>query len=579
MNDEHAVKIQNLSYSYEGEADYVLRNISLSIRKGEFVLLIGPSGCGKSTLCLCLNGTIPHSLRGQVSGSVCVMGKDLLVSSISELARDVQIVFQNPDDQLTSLYVEDEVAFGPENLRLPVNEVEERVEEALSFTQLSDLRNRVVYDLSGGQKQRLAIAGALAMRPRLLIMDSPTSNLDPRGVKDVLEVMKRLRNLEEITTIVVEHNIDEMIGLADRVLVMNAAGQIVRDAPPRELLSHGAQLQNDLGIWIPEITEIYFAAQDAFLGALKSKTPWISVPEAIGGLNFLAADSRATGPRPPNTLKGAEEYLLQVNSLSYAYPDGAKVLDEISFGIKRGEFVALVGQNGSGKTTLALNMVGILRPSSGSIALGGTDTRRMSMYEICRRISYVFQYPDHQFVEDSVIKEMMLAMGTSSVSQAESELRKLGLDAFKQRYPYNLSLGEKRRLSVRLMTIAQPEIIVLDEPTYGQDRRRCYGLMDEMRSLNKAGTTIVFITHHMRLVAEYANHVIAVRDGKLAYDGNTYSFFSNHEVLKGLALDWTPAMKVAAGLFGEPQLLSVEEFKNWMRSDTQSGKGGEMPHV
>ena len=557
--------LKNVKYWYPLQEKPVLNDVNLNVEKGEMALLIGPTGCGKSTLCLCLTGMIPHKLGGKLEGEVIVNGVNVLNSTVSEMAKHIGIVFQNPDEQLTCLYVEDEVAFGPENLMLPPEEVKSRVNEALEFVGLSGFKDRIVYDLSGGQKQRLAIAAVLAMRPSVLVLDAPISNLDPRGASEILHVIDNIRKEHKLTTLIVEHKIDELITLVDRVIVMDKQGTIVMNTSPRNILEELPYLRDKLGLWVPQLAEIAIELKNK--GFSIDEIP-LTLEEAISifsKLNIKMSSLKIEEKGASKEFKSMEP-IISVKNLTFVYPDGTVAVRDVSFDVFPGEFLTIVGQNGSGKTTTAYNLIGVLKPTKGQVIIAGNDTKKTPIDVIARDITYVFQYPEHQFIDDKVYKEIAFELnkrkdiyGENIDKKVDEVLNEIGLLEYKDRHPYNLSLGEKRLLSAAEMTLIKPKIIILDEPTYGQDMRHNYQLMNYMAELNKKGTTIVMITHDMRLVTEYASRVIAMKDGRLVYDGEPRKFFSNFDLLKDLQLEPPPVVRLSMEIFNEP-LLTVNEF-------------------
>lgn len=584
-----AVELERLTYSYDVTGKpRVLDEITWQVEAGETVLLVGPSGCGKTTLLLTLNGLIPHEISsGAISGSVKVCGQDVASSRVAEMAKHVGIVFQNPDEQLTCLYVEDEVAFGPENLGVPREDVWKRLDEALTIVGLDQVRDKVVHGLSGGQKQRLALASCLAMRPELLLLDGPISNTDPIGSENMLEMIHSITKMARLTTIIAEYDIDRVLRLADRVVVLNARGRLVSEGTPREVCGDLDMLGDEIGLWTPQVAE---AARE--LGRRGFQVPHLpfseeEAVEAFGHLLGPAIDSRPT-PRAgaPSTnsasprLSGCKP-VIQVDHLTHVYPDGTVANRDISFEIREGEFVGLVGQNGSGKTTCAMHLVGIHKPTNGQVIIDGKDTRRERAEDITRDVAYVFQYPEHQFVCETVEAELAFGLrrnGRFTEEQihqrVDATLEEIGLMENRHRHPYMLSVGEKRRLSVAVMTITNPKILILDEPTYGQDRRFTKQLMEYVIDLNRRGTTVLFITHNMKLVAEFAERVLIFHEGELVFDGRPRALFPQANLVRRTQLIPPPIASVSLRLFGpEGYALTVGEFADTMQERLTNWQG------
>lgn len=536
------IRFESFSCGYE-PGQPVLKNITLTIAPGEFVLLVGQSGAGTSTFGLCLNGIIPF-VQGWTEGALTVAGIKVLESRVAELATRVGVVFQDVDGQLTNLYVRDEVMFGPENLLLPVPEVQARADEALAFVGAGSLAERFVFELSGGQKQKVVIASVLAMQPQILFFDEPTANLDPSSSSDVFRFLAQLKQRQH-TIIITENKMDELTALADRMIVLGD-GQIVYDGAPRELLSRfGHELQDRWGLWIPQAAEIELLIRN-HRGLAAEPFP-IHANEAIAAYSQyqfggIAEYSGAQAAPTPG------EELIRVEHVTYRYSGGTRALSDVSVQVRAGEVLAIVGPNGSGKTTLSKHFVGLLKPTSGSVLVLGKKTSSSSTRELTRQIGYVFQYPEHQFVKDRVEDEIAFSLQALGLSAGEIEARArealaiFGLAGMEKRHPYSLSGGEKRRLSVATMVIIRPPILLLDEPTFGQDRRNTEKMMDAVFAATAAGdqtrrSTIVLVTHDMKLVARYATRAIAMHLGQVAFDGPPAALFEDRELLTKVNLE------------------------------------------
>ena len=549
----------------------MLRDLSFEVKRGELVLLLGASGAGKSTLGLCLNGIVPH-VQGATEGELIVAGHRVQEWPVSSMGSKVGIIFQDVESQLCMLYVRDEVAFGPENLRVPSAEVEERVRAALQFVGLESYENRFVFELSGGQKQKVAIASILAMRPEILFLDEPTANLDPKSTNEVVEVIARLRRNH--TIIIFENKVDQLAALADRLLVLDR-GRLAFDGPVREVMDkHGDAMVNDLGVWIPQVSEVE-------LGLRRSK------PVAAGTLPLTireAVERYAPLQFSPNHAKAApakaaadEKPVIQLENVGFQYDDGTVALRNVSFTIGKGEKVAIVGPNGSGKTTISKHFVGLLKPSTGRVLIDGVDTRKSSTRDLSRRIGFVFQNPEHQFVRDTVRDEVAFSLAIQGLEQSEidrrvaHELEIFGLKGLEDRHPFSLSGGERRRLSVATMIIARPEVLVLDEPTYGQDKsntvRMMRSLFEALAEASMGTITLVLVTHDMKLVAGYADRAIVMRTGMTAFDGPTGQLFQDAELLQRANLEYPPLFELSRALRERgaqlpTSLLRPEDFVN-----------------
>jgi energy-coupling factor transport system ATP-binding protein len=547
----------------------VLSDLTLDIRAGEFILLLGRSGAGKSTLGLCLNGFVPH-VKGETEGELVVAGHRVKEWPVSVLGSKVGLIFQDVESQLCMLYVRDEVAFGPENLCVPSAEVEQRVRDALQFVGLQGYENKFVFELSGGQKQKVAIASVLAMRPEIMFLDEPTANLDPRSTNEVIELIGKLRR--DHTIVIFENKVDQLAALADRLVVLDR-GRLAFEGPPREVLEeHGEVLANELGVWIPQVSEVELGLrQRKHISA--PRLP-LSLPEAIDAYaplhfesNHRQAAAVPAAPGPP---------LIQVQDVSFRYDDGTVALKDVAFTIRQGETVAIVGPNGSGKTTISKHFVGLLKPTSGMVRVDGKDTRKTSTRELSRRIGFVFQNPEHQFVRDSVRDEVAFSLRLLGVDEAEiarrvdHELEIFNLTGLEDRHPFSLSGGERRRLSVATMIIARPEVLVLDEPTYGQDKSNTMRMMESLfAALAVEGSarkiTLVLVTHDMKLVARYAQRAIVMKAGTVAFDGETSALFLDPELLREANLEYPPLFELsralrARGASVPESLMQPEDF-------------------
>ncbi|MGI9951693.1 energy-coupling factor transporter ATPase [Moorellaceae bacterium AZ2] len=534
-----AVHIKGLSYWYPDEEKPVLEEINLDIQQGEFVVIVGPSGCGKSTLALCLNGIIPQVMGGKFKGSIKVSGKDTLEYGIHEMATEVGMIFQDPDSQLCNIYVRDEVAFGAQNLLVPKDEILRRLQRALEFVGMSDHAYKVVFSLSGGQKQRVSIASVLVMEPKVIVLDEPTANLDPAGCMEVAQLIRDINRTHQVTTIVIEHDISNIIDLADRLVVMDN-GHIIFNGTPREILADkGVFIRDQLGLWLPEVCEFALAARKR--GYVFSPFPLKGSEIPIYNLEFQAALSPNSEPSVRERYKGdsarKSEVVASLQDVTLRYPDGTLALQGINCQIYRQQIVALVGQNGSGKSTFASLLIGLHRPTAGRVEVCGLDTTRTSIRDLARKVGYVFQYPEHQFVTDNVFDEVAVGLRNQGLSEEQVRVRVMSilamfrLDHLVGKHPFNLSLGQKRRLSIASMLAYHPEILILDEPTSGQDFRNAKMLMDILVDLkNTEGLTVILITHNMRLVAEYADTVIVLNNGRLVYQGVPEALFESGHV-------------------------------------------------
>jgi energy-coupling factor transporter ATP-binding protein EcfA2 len=451
--------------------------LSLSIRPGEFVLVTGPSGSGKSTLLRALAGLIPHASLARLEGRVVVDGLDTQEHSLPVLAGHVGLVFQNPATQLFCLRVEEEVAFGPRNLGLPPDEVAQQVEWALGAAGLEHLRGRRVNTLSDGEKQRLAIAAVLAMSPRILILDEPTSNLDLVGTRQVLATLERLRR-ESSTVVIAEHKTGEVGRLADRVLILEE-GRPVADGPPEEVFAR-QELLRRLGVRRPT-------------NHPHPQSDWADL--------IL--------PPLPGKGWGRVKSLVELEGVVAGY-GRRQVLVGLDLSIRRGELVALVGDNGAGKTTLARLLAGLVKPQRGKVQVNG-------------RVGLLFQNPLEQLFCEMVVEEVAFGprnYGLLTPTLLEDTLALADLGSLRHRRTHALSGGEQQRTALASVLALQPDLLILDEPTMGQDWGHLSAFMDHVSRLNGRGMAILLITHDYELVHRYAQRVLLLRNGCIATDGS-----------------------------------------------------------
>ncbi len=477
------IHLDRLSVHYGAEK--ALDDLYLHVREGELVLLTGPSGCGKSTLARCLNGLIPHSSAATMSGQVIVDGLSTREHAVSELATHVGLVFQNPATQLFCLTVEEEVSLGPVNLGLLAAEVAKRCESAITATGMEHLRGQRVNTLSGGEQQRVTIASVLAMQPRILVLDEPTSNLDLKGTRLVLETLDRLRREQGITILVIEHRLHEMEGLADRVLIMKA-GRLVVDGPRQQVFGQ-KKLLSQLGIrypWPPRGDKLAYSAP---------------VPVGLAG-----------HPRD-------QEPLVELVDVEFGYGSGS-LLQRLNMAIYPGELVALAGDNGTGKSTIAKIIAGLLKPQKGQVAW--SDGARS--LKLGRRVGLLLQDPLLQLFTNTVADEVAFGPRNFDIFSDERHqevLEATGLAALQERDPYALSSGEQQRTALAAVLSLQPKLLILDEPTMGQDWDHLSRFMDFLVALNKRGQTILLITHDYKLICRYAQRILVLENGHIVADG------------------------------------------------------------
>lgn len=510
------LRVHDLSVTHAGAAHPAPRDVSFEVRAGEVVLVLGPSGSGKSTLALTLNGLIPQSVDAVLDGVVQVAGDDTRSTPVARLSTEVSMVFQDPDSQLVTGTVLDEVAFALENLLLPASEVLERAERALRQVGLWHRRTWNPDLLSGGGRQRLAIACALAMRSRVIVLDEPTANLDPQGVDEVYRALAELTADAERAIVLVEHNLDAALRFATRVVVLDRDGRMLLDGPAEQTIRAHAGELHELGVWLP--SEL-----------LPSRALPSRADPSRAELDDSAPADRTGGSR-------TEIPAIRVRDLT-VHKKGERVLAVPALDVMAGSFTAIVGANGAGKTTLLQALGGVVAPPRGTVALGDLDAGRASPRELTRHVGFVFQNPEHQFIAHTVRDELAHGLRLQRTPQSEIDervdrmLERFGLAHKADVHPFLLSGGEKRRLSVGTALITRPQVIALDEPTFGQDRARAAELLDLLQELQREGTTVVVVTHDLRLVAQYSTHTVVLGDGELLAAGSTSELLADEGML------------------------------------------------
>lgn len=558
------VSVRSLSVTHDGETVPAPASATFDIAPGEVVLLLGPSGSGKSTLTLALNGLIPHAVPAAVAGTVLVDGLDTAATTVAALSTRVAMVFQDPDAQLVTGTLLDEVAFGPENLRMPVAEVLARSESALRRVGLWERRAENPDRLSGGGRQRLAIACALAMGSPLLVLDEPTANLDPKGIEEVYAALGELVASGDRAILLVEHNLDAAVGFVDRVVVLDHDGHVAADGRVDDVLRHRADDLHAMGVWLPVSTIAALRLRRA--GFVLDPLPLTPAELRSGlaaepprGVSTTAAPSAAGSEK---TADAASAPLIAVRGLSMRR-GGVEVLHGIDLDVAAGEFVAVVGANGAGKTTLIQALAGVIPPPRGTVRLGGLDVGRTDARTLSSRIGFVFQNPEHQFVAHTVYDEIAHGLRRQHLPDAEVRertmalLRRFGLESRAESHPFLLSGGQKRRLSVGTALVAGAPVLVLDEPTFGQDRARADELLGLLGELNAEGTTVIVVTHDMQLVTEYAHRTVVLDDGRIVANGPTPEVFADAALIERAGLRLPPLRRALQGLSEHPELADA----------------------
>jgi energy-coupling factor transporter ATP-binding protein EcfA2 len=497
------VVCKDVSVRFYDEANVTLKNISLSIRKGEKILFLGPSGCGKSTLLSTLSGIIPHFIEAEVTGDV------------QKPAR-AGVMFQDPDAQFCMLHVGEEIAFSLENRCVPREQMDALIEKAMQKAGLHIPKETPIETLSGGMKQRLALACMLALEPDILFFDEPTAQLDPKGRQDVFNLLRSIAD-HDTTMVFIEHVLDGLIEWMDRLVLFNAQGEIIADGSPADILRSYSQEMEEAGIWKPSL----------FPYTLEEVQSEPAHPLRIEWMKKLQTSKERTLSTSFSTRN-----MYTVRDLTIGY--GARtILDSISFSIGQGEWVAIVGDNGAGKSTLLKALAGLEKWKKGDILLEDISVKKWPDKKLFEKVGFVFQNPELQFVTERVYDEIVFGgrmrgwEETVLHEKARELLQEFELEAHQDKHPFMLSQGQKRRLSVATMLLFDQQVLLLDEPTFGQDANTSHQLLTRLQKRKEQGTTIVMVTHDMELVDKYADRVLLIEKGSLAFHGTPYELFSS----------------------------------------------------
>jgi len=573
------VEVENLRYRYPGQQRLALDGISFTAEEGQFIGIIGPNLSGKSTLCHALMGLVPHFYKGAIGGRVVVAGLDVHETPVAEMSRHVGLVFQNPFTQITGskLTVYEETAFGLEYTGVPREEMVVRIEKALKLLGLWELRDRSPFALSGGQMQRLAIASVLAMEPKVLVLDEPTSQLDPQGTREVFDAVAALCR-QGMTVIMAEHKIELLAAHADRILVLQD-GKLVADDSPRAVFS-----RSSVAIPRPPVT----AAAAALAWTRPEGGLPITVEEAVqvgqerlGPRDAAPEDGAETDATQRNPSAATSEYphgapaetpseppgnpVIAVRDVHFHYVPGVPVLRGITLNLYPGA-TAIIGQNGAGKSTFVRLLNGLLKPVSGRVLVKGVDTRTTTVATLARTVGLVFQNPSDQLFKSRVLDEVMFGPLNLGLAPREAERRarealaQVGLSGVEHRNPYDLGLAERKLVTIASVLSMGTEVIVLDEPTIGQDEEGVRRLGELVRALAAQGRTVVTITHDMHFVAQYFQRVLVLSEGRVLADGDATAVFSKADVLRRAGVEAPQITRLSQALKLAPPALTVEQF-------------------
>nr|WP_271254273.1 energy-coupling factor transporter ATPase [Pseudanabaena sp. Chao 1811] len=538
--------LDKVSYIYPNSKETVLKDISLTINKGEFLGVIGATGAGKTTLCLALTGIVPQFYGGRFFGKIAIAGLDSLEHPVSELARHVGIVFEDPEVQITATSVENEIAFALENLCVPREEILRRIPIVLKSVRLEGFEQKNPQELSGGQKQRLAISAALALQPDLLILDEPTSQLDPIGSQEVFATVRELKEKLGVAIVMVSHAAEEMAEFCDRIALLSE-GKLQALGTPAEIYGQVDLLQKNK-LRPPEVAQAFHKIQQK--GIHLDRIP-VTLESGMQALEILRSQSQIIAPPDFSTLNSInlnKSPVLSVQNLQHIYDDGTEALKDISIDIYEGEYVLVVGQNGAGKSTLVKHFLNLLKPTSGKVLVRDRDTSQLSVSELAQSIGYLAQNPDNQIFNTSVEKEVSFALPflgykPEAVKQETTRsLKAMQLWEHRNAHPLSLPKGERGRIVIAALLAMNPDIIIFDEPTTGQDYQGADSILEVSRQLHQMGKTVIVITHHLYLMPDYADRAIVMGKGTVLLDAPLRQAYHQTDLLESTYL--TPPQSV-----------------------------------
>ena len=546
---EAMIELKDFSFQYKAQSEPTLKNLNLTIYKGEKVLIVGPSGSGKSTIGQCLNGIIPNIYKGTSSGQFLIQGKEAFDLSIYEKSHLVSTVLQDTDGQFIGLSVAEDLAFALENDMVDLGTMKERVQSWAERLDLMKLLDHRPQDLSGGQKQRVSLAGVLIDESPILLFDEPLANLDPKSGQDIIDLIDQIHEEQGTTTIIIEHRLEDVLYRpVDRVILINQ-GQVLYNGQPDELLRTTLLAENGI-------------REPLYLTTLRQLGQDIDQLEHLDRLE----DIELTGvnrsiPEATFTKTGETEELLKLEQISFAYQENHPILKDISLTIPKGQRLAIVGKNGAGKSTLAKAICGFIT-TEGQYTSRGEDIKQESVKERAERVGYVLQNPNQMISTNMIFDEVALGLRLRGVSEEDIKervyqvLKTCGLYEFRKWPISALSYGQKKRVTIASILVLGPEILVLDEPTAGQDQRNYTEIMEFLDSLQEKGHTIVMITHDMQLMLDYSDRALVVSDGQILADLSPAELFTHPDILQEANLKETSIFALANRLGMDPLALT-----------------------
>ena len=554
------ISFKNFSFQYRAQKKPTLKEINLDIYPGERVLIAGPSGCGKSTLAGCINGLNPFSNPGECSGELIVDGVDAPKSSIFQLSAHVGTVLQDPDGQFIGLTVGEDIAFALENSCMPQNEMHEITRHAAELVGIQDHLDYAPHELSGGQKQRVSLAGVMVDQVKILLFDEPLANLDPATGKQTIELIDEIQEKTDTTVVIIEHRLEDVLWRdVDRIVLMGD-GKILADLHPDELLS--TRLLEENGIREPlYLTALRYAGVE--LAPAKK-------PAHVDSVVIDEADRKKMTDwfwsRPAAEAEKEHEPLLEVRNLTFGYERGRQTLRDVSLTIHKGEMVSIVGKNGAGKSTFSKLVCGFETPDSGEILFQGRNLLQENIRHRAKHIGYVMQNPNQMISKTMIFDEAALSLRNMGKSEeeirekVEETLKVCGLFPFRNWPVSALSFGQKKRVTIASVLVQDPELIILDEPTAGQDFRHYTEIMEFLRGLNEKGVTVVMITHDMHLMLEYTPRALVFADGRLIADRSAAAVLCDPQLIRLAALKETSLFTLANQLGISPAEEFVQRF-------------------
>ena len=539
------ISFNQFTFQYDAQAEATLKDISFDIVKGEKVLILGPSGSGKSTLAQCLNGIIPNIHKGQAKGQVRIAGQDIFKQSIYDKSQLVSTVLQDPDGQFIGLTVAEDLAFALENDCANQSKMKDKVALWAERLDLTSLLNHRPQDLSGGQKQRVSLAGVLIDESPILLFDEPLANLDPKSGQETIDLIDKIHKEVGATTIIIEHRLEDVLYRpVDRILLVND-GTLLFNGSPDELLSSTLLLENGIRepLYVTVLRQLGFDTRSA---------QNLSQLDALDLSDLVLPDRVLKDKRDSSS-----DSILKVEGLSVSYGDNPAIIEDMSFSLKKGERLAIVGKNGAGKSTLAKALCGFV-PSQGKLTYKGQDISQDSIAERSERIGFVLQNPNQMISQTMIFDEVALGLRLRGIEETEVEervhevLKTCGLYSFRKWPISALSFGQKKRVTIASILVLKPEIIILDEPTAGQDYKTYTDIMNFLDSLQKQGHTIVMITHDMQLMLEYSDRCLVVVEGKIIADDNPVTILNQKELLESANLKQTSLYTLGQKLSSDP---------------------------